>query len=82
MHIQPCFAALATTEDVRIDVYQHVGTCLLAAEPDSSSVPALGKLLAVVFLPNGNHMVVKCCKYITTTADICIINIDVNYCDH
>ena len=28
-------------QDVRIDVYQHVGTCLLAAEPDSSSVAGM-----------------------------------------
>eukprot|EP00434_Breviolum_minutum_P012910 symbB.v1.2.011378.t1/scaffold763.1/size179103/13 len=32
------FPGIDRRRDVRIDVYQHVGTCLLAAEPDSSSV--------------------------------------------
>jgi len=32
------FPSIDRRRDVRIDVYQHVGTCLLAAEPDSSSV--------------------------------------------
>ncbi|CAJ1349630.1 unnamed protein product [Effrenium voratum] len=32
------FPAIDRRRDVRVDVYQHVGSCLLAAEPDSTSV--------------------------------------------
>ncbi|CAE7473914.1 unnamed protein product [Symbiodinium natans] len=32
------FSAIDRRRDVRIDVYQHVGSCLLSAEPDSASV--------------------------------------------
>ncbi|CAE7473925.1 unnamed protein product [Symbiodinium natans] len=32
------FPAIDHRRDVRIDVYQHVGSCLLSAEPDSASV--------------------------------------------
>ncbi|CAE7331435.1 unnamed protein product [Symbiodinium pilosum] len=32
------FPAIDRRRDVRIDVYQHVGSCLLSAEPDSSSM--------------------------------------------
>ena len=38
VHLQRRGATSAETQDVRVDVYQHVGSCLLAAEPDSTSV--------------------------------------------
>ncbi|CAE7755076.1 unnamed protein product [Symbiodinium sp. CCMP2456] len=32
------FPAIDRRRDVRIDVYQHVGSCILSAEPDSASI--------------------------------------------